>query len=55
MAFFVGYLLAAVGPVAAGALRDLTGSYTPIFATLTVLGVLTLLVGVLAAPTHRPL
>ena len=55
MAFFVGYLLAAVGPVAAGALRDVTGSYTPVFATLTVLGVLTLLVGVLAAPTHRPL
>jgi hypothetical protein len=31
-----------VGPVAAGALRDATGSFTVVFATLTVLGVLTL-------------
>jgi CP family cyanate transporter-like MFS transporter len=50
MAFFVGYLLAAVGPVAAGALRDLTGGFTVVFATLTVLGVLTLAAGVAAAP-----
>src|SRR5262249_30688526 len=27
MAFFVGYLLASLGPVAAGALHDLTGGY----------------------------
>jgi CP family cyanate transporter-like MFS transporter len=50
MAFFVGYLLAAVGPVAAGALRDLTGGFTVVFATLTVLGALTLAAGVAAAP-----
>jgi CP family cyanate transporter-like MFS transporter len=45
MAFFVGYLMAAAGPVAAGALRDVTGSYAPVFAVLSVLGVLTLAVG----------
>ena len=50
MAFFVGYLLAAVGPVSAGALRDATGSFVPVFATLTVLGVLTLIAGVAAVP-----
>jgi CP family cyanate transporter-like MFS transporter len=50
MAFFVGYLMAAAGPVAAGALRDLTGGFTPVYAGLTALGVLTLLVGVAAAP-----
>ena len=50
MAFFVGYLLAAVGPVTAGAMRDATGSFVPVFATLTVLGVLTLVAGVAAAP-----
>ncbi len=49
MAFFVGYLMAAVGPVAAGALRDVTGSYKPVFATLAVLGLATLAVGVAAA------
>lgn len=53
MAFFVGYLMAAVGPVTLGALRDLTGTFTPVFATLTVLGVLILLVGLAAA--RRPL
>jgi MFS transporter, CP family, cyanate transporter len=54
MAFFVGYLMAAVGPVTFGALRDVTGSFTPVFATLTVLGVLTLLVALAAAPpAHR--
>lgn len=42
MAFFVGYLLAAVGPVAAGALRDATGGFTAVFATLVVLGFATL-------------
>ncbi len=43
MAFFVGYLLAAVGPVAAGALRDATGGFhPPVFATLVVLGFATL-------------
>ncbi len=49
MAFFVGYLMAAVGPVAAGAVRDATGGYRAVFAALAVLGVLTLAVGVAAA------
>ena len=51
MAFFVGYLIAAAGPVAAGAVRDATGGYTAVFVALAVLGVLTLLVGV-AAPVR---
>ena len=49
MAFFVGYLLAALGPVAAGALRDATGGFTAVFATLAVLGVITLVVGLASA------
>ncbi len=52
MAFFIGYLLAAAGPVAAGAVRDATGGYRAVFAALAALGVLTLLVGV-AAPVRR--
>jgi CP family cyanate transporter-like MFS transporter len=52
MAFFVGYLMAAAGPVAAGAVRDATGGHSAVFAALAVLGVLTLLVGV-AAPVRR--
>jgi MFS transporter, CP family, cyanate transporter len=32
MGFGVGYLLASLGPVAAGALRDLTGTYSAAFA-----------------------
>ncbi len=49
MAFFVGYLMASVGPVAAGALRDATGSYATVFAALAVFGVFTLATGVAAA------
>jgi CP family cyanate transporter-like MFS transporter len=49
MAFFVGYLLAAVGPVAAGALLDRSG-FTTVFLVLASLGVLTLVVGLAAAP-----
>jgi CP family cyanate transporter-like MFS transporter len=49
MAFFIGYLMAAAGPVAAGAARDATGSYTTVFAALAVLGTLTLAAGVAAA------
>lgn len=52
MAFFVGYLLAAVGPVAAGALRDATGGFTAVFATLAVLGVVTLALGLAAGRTR---
>ena len=49
MAFFVGYLLAAVGPVAAGALLDRSG-FTTVFLGLAALGGLTLAVGLAAAP-----
>ena len=51
MAFFVGYLLAAAGPVAAGALRDATGGFTAVFATLAVLGLGTLAAAL--ATTYR--
>jgi CP family cyanate transporter-like MFS transporter len=51
MAFFVGYLLAAVGPVAAGALRDASGGFTAVYATLAVLGLFTLAAGLAAAPS----
>ena len=53
MAFFVGYLMASVGPVAAGALRDATGGYATVFAVLAVFGVLTLGTGVAAARHDR--
>jgi CP family cyanate transporter-like MFS transporter len=53
MAFLVGYLLAAVGPVAAGALLDLSG-FSVVFAVLAALGVLTLLVGLAASPHRSP-
>src|SRR5262249_893263 len=45
MAFLVGYLLAAFGPVTAGALRDLTGNLTSVFLALAGLGVVTLRLG----------
>ena len=48
MAFFGGYLLAAAGPVAAGALHDATGGFTAVFLALAGLGVVTLAVGVAA-------
>lgn len=50
MAFLVGYLLAAVGPVAAGALRDATGGLPAVFGVLAGLGVVTLILGVAASP-----
>jgi CP family cyanate transporter-like MFS transporter len=53
MAFFVGYLLAALGPVAAGALRDATGGFTAVYATLAVLGVITLAVGLASAGSRQ--
>jgi len=49
MAFFVGYPLAALGPVIAGALRDLTGGYAVPFLFIAVLAIATLIVGVRAA------
>jgi CP family cyanate transporter-like MFS transporter len=38
MAQSLGYLLAAAGPVAAGALRDATGSWTPALIGLVIFG-----------------
>jgi MFS transporter, CP family, cyanate transporter len=46
MAFLVGYLLAAAGPAAVGALHDATGGFTTAFLALTVIGVVTLALGV---------
>jgi CP family cyanate transporter-like MFS transporter len=54
MAFLVGYLLAAAGPVAAGALRDATGGYRAPFLALAAVGVLVLGFGVVAAGRGRP-
>jgi CP family cyanate transporter-like MFS transporter len=52
LAFLVGYLLAAVGPVAAGALRDLSGGYRAPFLTLAAVSVVVLILGVTAARRH---
>jgi CP family cyanate transporter-like MFS transporter len=50
MTFFVGYVVAAVGPVAVGALRDATGGYAVPFVALA-----TLSLGMLAvSPRFRP-
>jgi MFS transporter, CP family, cyanate transporter len=46
MAFLVGYLLAAAGPAAVGVLHDVTGGFTAAFLALTVIGVVTLALGV---------
>jgi CP family cyanate transporter-like MFS transporter len=46
MAFLVGYLLAAAGPAAVGVLHDATGGFTAAFLALTVIGVVTLALGV---------
>ena len=54
LAFFVGYQVAAVGPVAAGALRDATGGFTAVFATLAVLGLGTLVLGLSAGRSRVP-
>jgi CP family cyanate transporter-like MFS transporter len=53
MALFVGYLLAAAGPVLAGALRDATGGYAVPFAALAVFAVPVLAAGVASGrPGH---
>jgi MFS transporter, CP family, cyanate transporter len=49
LAFFVGYLLASLGPVTAGALRDLTGGYRAPFLALAAVGVGILVAGLAAA------
>jgi CP family cyanate transporter-like MFS transporter len=52
MAFMVGYLLAAAGPVSAGALLSATG-FTTVFLVLTGLALITLAVGLASAPRMR--
>jgi CP family cyanate transporter-like MFS transporter len=52
MAFLVGYLLAALGPVVTGWLRDATGSLTLVFFSLAGLGVVTIGIGL--AAVRRP-
>jgi MFS transporter, CP family, cyanate transporter len=52
MALGGGYLLAAVGPVVAGALVDVTGSYTAPFAALAVFAVPVLLAGLRASTAN---
>jgi MFS transporter, CP family, cyanate transporter len=51
MALLVGYLLAATGPVLAGALYDAAGSYRVPFLALAGIGVATLVIGVSVPPT----
>jgi CP family cyanate transporter-like MFS transporter len=53
MALLVGYLLAATGPVLAGALYDLAGSYRVPFLVLAGIGAATLAVGVSLRPGDR--
>jgi CP family cyanate transporter-like MFS transporter len=53
MALLVGYLLAATGPVLAGALYDAAGSYRAPFLALAGIGVATLAVGVSVRPSAR--
>jgi CP family cyanate transporter-like MFS transporter len=52
MAFLVGYVIAALGPVALGRLTDWSGGYRVPFLTLAVFGVVTTVLGVTAA--RRP-
>jgi MFS transporter, CP family, cyanate transporter len=53
MALLVGYLLAATGPVLAGALYDAVGSYRVPFLALAGIGVVTLALGVSVRPSAR--
>jgi CP family cyanate transporter-like MFS transporter len=53
MALLVGYLLAATGPVLAGALYDAVGSYQVPFLALAGIGVITLTLGVSIRPSAR--
>ena len=53
MALLVGYLIAATGPVLAGAVYDATGSYRAPFLMLAGIGVGTLVVGVSVRPSAR--
>lgn len=53
MAFLVGYLVAAAGPVALGRLTDLTGGYEASFLALAIFGVLTIGIGISSAAPRR--
>jgi CP family cyanate transporter-like MFS transporter len=53
MALLVGYLIAATGPVLAGAVYDAVGSYRAPFLLLAGIGVGTLVVGVSVRPSAR--
>lgn len=48
-----GYLVAALGPFVAGAIRDVTGSYSVAFSALVTLGMILLAVTVLLKPNQR--
>jgi CP family cyanate transporter-like MFS transporter len=54
MTFFVGYVGAAVGPVAVGALRDATGGYAVPFVALAALGVGMLVASLRFRPHSAP-
>lgn len=49
-----GYLVAALGPVVGGSIRDLTGSYTVAFGGLVGLGMLLFGISILFSPDRRP-
>jgi len=53
MALLVGYLLAATGPVLAGALYDAVGNYRVPFLVLAAIGLATLVLGVSVRPSER--
>jgi len=55
MAFFVGYLLASLGPILIGALLDLTGGYRMPFLALAVLATATLAAGLTAVKAGHPI
>lgn len=54
MAQSLGYLLAATGPIAAGALAERTGGWTAPLALVGALGALQVVVGLFAGRHHRP-
>jgi cyanate permease len=53
MALLVGYLLAATGPVLAGAIYDAVGSYRAPFLLLAGIGCAALVLGVSVRPSAR--
>jgi CP family cyanate transporter-like MFS transporter len=53
MVFLVGYTVAAVAPVAVGALRDATGGFSVPFGLLAAMAVLQAVIGTRLGPEHR--